>query len=206
VAVLALAVAFMAAPGCMYARYRLEDALDCADVGITVSTKPCWGIYGMGVSVGGGGYSNVEGTLFGIGGGRIGAVPHYEKCWALGVFGHETHGWGNYDKDDPETLHQQYVGAIGLALIPIQSRPSYMPTCTHYLHLGYVGFVGNLRYTEVVDFMLGFTGFDLAGDDGQMARWPWKPGWRAFPLLHPGEGGEQETGFSEEELELPDDL
>jgi len=40
-----------------------------------------------------------------------------------------------------------------------------------------VGFVGNLRYLEMLDFMLGFAAIDIAGDDGYTySRWPWQRG------------------------------
>ena len=44
-----------------------------------------------------------------------------------------------------------------------------------YIHLGWFGLVINARYTEVLDFVVGFTTLDLAGDDGiPVGRWPWK--------------------------------
>ena len=40
-----------------------------------------------------------------------------------------------------------------------------------------MGFVGNLRYLEMLDFMLGFAAIDIAGDDGYTySRWPWQRG------------------------------
>ena len=40
-----------------------------------------------------------------------------------------------------------------------------------------MGFVGNLRYIEMLDFMLGFAAIDIAGDDGYTySRWPWQRG------------------------------
>mgnify|MGYP005839246899 CR=1 FL=1 len=36
-----------------------------------------------------------------------------------------------------------------------------------------MGLVGNLNYYEVLDFVLGFVGIDLCGDDGVLlGRWP----------------------------------
>jgi len=206
--VLALGMLLVAAQGCAYVKHRVEDALDIADIGVSVSIKPCLAFYGCAVGVGSGGYSDVEGHLFGVGGGKIGIVPHYENCWGFVAAGHETHAWGDYSKDDPDTQHRQWVGAVGLALFPlVEARPSYYPTCTHYLHLGYVGFVGNLRYTEMIDFVLGFTTFDLNDDDGKpMARWPWKPGWSGWfrlpPMREEGAGEEEYYGTEYEGYEL----
>ena len=37
--------------------------------------------------------------------------------------------------------------------------------------------VGNLRYLEMLDLMLGFTTIDIAGDDGvKHGAWPWQRG------------------------------
>jgi hypothetical protein len=50
-----------------------------------------------------------------------------------------------------------------------------MPSCIHYLHVGFIGAAANLRYMEVVDFVLGLTTLDLGGDDGTaIGRWPWR--------------------------------
>lgn len=35
----------------------------------------------------------------------------------------------------------------------------------HSLHVGYVGLMGNLHYVEMVDFLLGWAGWDIARDD-----------------------------------------
>ena len=35
----------------------------------------------------------------------------------------------------------------------------------HSLHVGYVGVMGNLHYLEILDFVAGLPGWDLAGDD-----------------------------------------
>ncbi|MFW6162727.1 MAG: hypothetical protein ACODAJ_08135, partial [Planctomycetota bacterium] len=35
----------------------------------------------------------------------------------------------------------------------------------HSLHVGHVGLMGNLHYLEILDFVLGLPGYDIAGDD-----------------------------------------
>ena len=38
-----------------------------------------------------------------------------------------------------------------------------------------MGLVFNIRYTEIFDFLLGWYGLDIAGDDnGQRSHWPWQ--------------------------------
>jgi hypothetical protein len=161
--------------GCTYAKYRVQDLLDIADIGVSLSWKPGVALYACFASVAPGGFSYVDGYFLGWGGGRIGFTRHFETCWGLLVIGHEVHGWGDFDKDDTRTLHRQYTGA-GIVLFPaVESRPSYMPACVHYFHVLFLGLVGNLRYMEIVDFVLGFTTIDLNGDDGpQIATWPWR--------------------------------
>ena len=45
----------------------------------------------------------------------------------------------------------------------------------HYIHVGYVGIVGNAHYTQMADFVLGLFGLDIAGDDGRrLGLWPWE--------------------------------
>jgi hypothetical protein len=35
----------------------------------------------------------------------------------------------------------------------------------HYVHLGHVGLVANFHWAEILDFVLGWTTFDLEGED-----------------------------------------
>ena len=40
-----------------------------------------------------------------------------------------------------------------------------------------MGLVANVRFAEIADFLLGWTTFDLAGDDGKKpgeGDWPWR--------------------------------
>ncbi|NLW49723.1 MAG: hypothetical protein GXY85_02625 [Candidatus Brocadiaceae bacterium] len=172
----ALALVLALSQGCTYLRHRGEDLLDLGDFGVTLSIKPGLALYANGVSVSPGGLSYVDGYFLGLGGGRLGFTRHYQRCWGLFVLGHETHAWGDFNKGDPTTLNRQYVGVLGLPTFAIlQSRPAYMPSCIHYLHVGFFGVVANARYMEMLDFMLGWAYIDLARDDGRtMSRWPWR--------------------------------
>ena len=45
----------------------------------------------------------------------------------------------------------------------------------HTLHVGYVGLILNVRYLEILDFLTGWFGADLCGDDGRdYGKWPWQ--------------------------------
>ena len=38
-----------------------------------------------------------------------------------------------------------------------------------------MGLVGNANYYEMADFVLGFIGIDISGDDGRVVgKWPWQ--------------------------------
>jgi len=39
----------------------------------------------------------------------------------------------------------------------------------HYVHLGHVGLVANFHWAEILDFALGWTTFDLEGEDARRA-------------------------------------
>jgi len=168
--------AFMSS-GCTYLQYRGEDALEMMDIGITVSYKPGLAVwfaapFSLVAAIGG----HVDGYVIGIGGGRPFFTPHYLNAIGFVAFGFEEIGWGwEFDKDKPETLYRTYQGALGIPVSLFLARPAYVPTCTHEVHLGFIGVIANLRYMEVLDFILGFADLDIAGDDGdQLGHWPWR--------------------------------
>ena len=85
------------------------------------------------------------------------------------LYGMEDVYWGS------GSSRRHYRHPMGLYAVGNTYRlppPAYCPACTHYIHLICVGFVGNLRYAEILDFVLGFTTMDIACDDGRaMGRW-----------------------------------
>ena len=164
--------------GCSnYLQYRVDDALEVADIGITVSAKPGLAVYGDGVSVLPGGFGYVDGHFAGLGGGQLGVTRHYEGSVGLLVWGYEEVGWGDFDKNMVGTLDNQHVGVLGILATPFSRRPAYAPACVHYVHALFIGAAGNLRYMEAVDFALGFAGIDIAGDDGyKLGLWPFEGG------------------------------
>lgn len=177
---LIVAVAFGAAgcrsnPALRYVRYRAEDLADVADIGLTFSTRPYISLYACGVSIVTGGYSYFDGYFLGMGGGQVGFIPHYNHCYGLLFAGHEEIGFGSFDKTEPETLWTQNQGIAGVFMPPMDGTPAYVPACTHFLHLGFLGAVANLRYMEMIDFLLGLGGLDIAKDDGRkFGRYPWQ--------------------------------
>ena len=176
VALLAVAALVAGSTGCTYLTHRGEDFLEIADIGVTYSSEPGGAIYAWGVSFLGGGVANVDGYFIGWGGGQIGITRHYIDAWGLLAIGEEHIGWGDFDLNRPETLHNTYQGVLGLPHAFYYSGAGYTPACIHHLHIGWVGVVGNLRYMEMIDFILGWTTLDIGGDDGRkVGRWPWGP-------------------------------
>jgi hypothetical protein len=163
-AALALLLAAMSATGCQYAKHRLDDALEMFDIGISLSGKPCLSVYACGVSFITGGISKFDGVVVGMGGGFIGIVGHQNECFGLITAGTEHLVWTKGRKKRDYRHMQGWQATLSAGKI---YPPAYFPACTHYLHLFYFGLVGNLRYAEMLDFMFGFLGFDMAMDDGR---------------------------------------
>jgi len=166
---------FIGAGGCTYLRYRGEDALDMIDIGVTLSKKPGFAVYYDFVPLIPAGVGYVDGYFVGVGGGRVGWMPHYEESVGLGLWGQEKVGFGEFSKEKPETLNFQRSGIAGMIHGPFPG-PDYLISCPHYLHLGWIGLVGSPRYLQALDFVLGWTTLDICSDDGRpRGRWrrPW---------------------------------
>jgi len=158
-----------------YVRYRAEDFVEMVDVGFTFTPKPSIGLYWNSLDLLVAGYSDLDGYFVGLGGNQIGITRFYSNCYGLMV-SKERVGWGDFDKDDDDTLYVRYGGLGGLASLATGGGPEYTPACVHFMpHLGYVGVVWNARWTQILDFIVGFTTVDIAGDDGsQFGSWPWQ--------------------------------
>ena len=74
----ALAAAAAATTGCSYFRARGRDALDMADLGVTWSKRPQFGLYANCPFIAPGGYAKVDGKYAGIGGGKVGVMEHHQ--------------------------------------------------------------------------------------------------------------------------------
>ncbi|HUT36840.1 MAG TPA: hypothetical protein VNE39_25385 [Planctomycetota bacterium] len=165
----------------LYFQDRFEDLTEVADLGFTFTLKSGYVLY---VSAGslvpvGGGYFNGwflgfgGGQVFGIGHSRFLVTRHYFAGGGVGVWGYEEIGWDEYDTEDLSSFHCQDVGA-GLFVEPY-GRPGPFPSFRNQLHAGYIGIVANAHVYETLDFLLGFLGFDLSGDDGvRLGKWSWQ--------------------------------
>ncbi len=174
--VIALAALSAALAGCGgYLKARGRDAAQMVDIGLTKSQKPCTAFFLCGISIVGFGKANLEGTFSGIGGNQVGTTRCYYRSIGYGPWTYEEIGWGDFDVARPQTLYAQY-GAIGGWFHHFARKPGYAPACNHYIHFGRRGVVFNLRYVEILDFLLGWTTLDICGDDGDdpMGHWPWQ--------------------------------
>jgi len=158
--------------GCTYLKHRAEDLVETFDVGLMVSGKPGLAVYGCGASIACLGFSNVDGWCLGMGGGQVGIIRHKNTCYGRMFYGYEDMVWGRGGS------RRHYSHPQGLYSIAAESKlppPAYFPACVHYVHVLFIGAVANARYAEMIDFILGFTGFDMAYDDGRkMGKWFWQ--------------------------------
>jgi len=172
--------------GCVYLQNRGHDAADMFEVGITVSSKAQLAIYPAAyfnlVSLG---YSNVEGTYYGIGGRTIGSMPFKDKAsWGVVLWGYDNLNVGPFNPDDPHQAWRSDMakvkaqgnplpgdrpeysyGAITLAVEGHSAPPITYFQCRRNVHLGWIGIHASLRPLDIVDFILGWTTLDILGDD-----------------------------------------
>ncbi len=157
-------------PSSSFLGQRFDDLLDMGDIGFTFSFEPSFALYYDLTPLIPIGYSKVDGWFAGVGGGHVGIMRHYQRNLGLILYGEEEVGFARYDKDDDASLNRQKVGLLGIAQGLPERRfpgPDYTPSCLHYIHTGWFGAVANLRYLQMVDFLLGWFGVDLCFDDGR---------------------------------------
>lgn len=167
----ALIAVICALQGCAYMRCRANDFLDIVDIGLSFSSEPQYAAYLNFASLTPLGHGDVQGNFVGIGGGQLcGWSTHRERSVGLLLWGHEQIGFGYPDLNSlsPEerqrALNFQHVGALGLAQGPFPVT-AYLFSCVHYLHLWRVGGVFSVKYLQALDFLVGWTTFDICADD-----------------------------------------
>ncbi len=179
--VLLLAAVLWTAQGCKsvrdYAQYRVDDMMEMVDLGFTYTEEPSIGLYWNSLDLLVFGFAELDGYFVGLGGNQVGVTRCYVDCRGF-IVSEEKIGWGDFDKDDESTLYVRRGGLAGMASLSSGGSPDYTPACVHFVpHIGYLGFVWNARWTQILDFFVGFTTLDLAGDDGtQFGSWPWDQG------------------------------
>ncbi len=167
----ALVAVVCSVQGCAYMHCRANDFLDIVDVGLTFTDTPQFAAYADAFSLVPVGYGDVQGNFIGIGEGQFcGWSTHREHSVGIIGWGHEEVGFGYPDlnslspEEKERALNFQHVGVIGLYYGPLP-QSGYAFTCVHYLHLGYVGVVASIKWLQALDFIVGWTAFDICADD-----------------------------------------
>ena len=152
--------------GCAYLKDRGNDALDFAELGVTVSKRPAFSLYVGFLNILSLGYSRMDGTLYGLARRDAGAVPVRQYAGGVLLWGEEQMGyWADFDPADPNSPEAWRVGPIGLIQGPGPDERDEVLNCPKLLHLGWVGLHLNCHLGELADFLLGWTTIDFMGDD-----------------------------------------
>jgi len=171
--------------GCAYMRDRGADAADILDFGITTSAKPGFAVHLDFFNSLPVGYSNVEGKHIGWANRQAGILDFSDdSSWGAVLWGSQNLDIGELDPDNPHLMDPVRVRELRAAGNPLPVRtPRYnvgvvrmkqqknappWPTffcCRRNLHLGWIGFYLSLRPFDLVDFLTGWFGADLVGDD-----------------------------------------
>ena len=161
-----------------YLRNRANDAMDLADIGITITPalQPQFAAFFDFYNFTPLGYADVKGKLLGVGNRQIGWLDYEFQAWGLLVWGQRKYGAGKFNPADPHqarsnqkniTERQKYdVGFLG-SFAGKNPPPElwFMDCGPRILHLGWIGIVETSRWPDVVDFLLGWTTLDLLRDD-----------------------------------------
>ena len=166
----------------LYISDRFQDFTEVADIGFTFSTKSKFAFYESMGSLLPFGVSYVDGYFLGFGGGQflgLGAgdflvTRYYFAAGGMGVWGYEEIGWQSFDTDDLSTIRCQDVGPAAI-ILPPYGRPGPIPSFRLCVHGWLFGAVTNVHLFETLDFLLGFVGLDICGDDGVIVgKWWWQ--------------------------------
>lgn len=166
----ALILCAVALQGCNYLRYRYEDAVEIFDLGFTFTKTPQFSAYVNCPVILPIGYGKVDGTFVGMGDGKAGVMKHSHDVEGRLYWGRETDSWDSFDAETSDTLSVQEVGILGLTKEGARNKP-YKAMCRHYLHIGWMGVVWNVRWIDIPDFLAGIIGLDPLQDDGPDGGW-----------------------------------
>jgi hypothetical protein len=194
-AVLVMAATTACAGGCGYLADRGADLLDIVDAGVTLTSEPSFSLYyRLPVPVAGALEGKADGVFLGIGGGNAGLMRHHHRFYGtflsgdgagpdafwsrapvpLLLSGVEEAAFGDFDKANPEHVRRHPMGLFPMLRGDLPDV-QYACSCQHYVHVLFVGALLNLRYNECLDFVLGFSGLDISGDDHRpRGYWPWE--------------------------------
>jgi hypothetical protein len=164
VACLLVITAGLSGTGCTYLHNRGNDAADLIDVGVTVSDQPQFAFYMGFLNILSLGYSNVDGTLYGLAERHAGANEMRQNAGGVLLWGSEQLGYRDFDPADAGSPEPYKVGVIGLIEGP-GPTDGHVVNCPKLCHIGWIGLTLNCKFGELADFLLGWTTLDVMGDD-----------------------------------------
>lgn len=159
-----LMVLALGTTGCAYMRARGHDGAQIVDAGLTVSSKPGFSLYAGFLNILTLGYSHVDGHIIGVGDSHGGVVPMRQRAYGLLLYGTEQFAYGDFDPANSREPPPYHVGIAGLIAGPGPTDGNVV-NCPKLLHLGWVGLTLNCKFGELADFLLGWFGLDIMGDD-----------------------------------------
>ncbi|MHC4592240.1 MAG: hypothetical protein ACYS8L_06040 [Planctomycetota bacterium] len=183
-----LVVLALQATGCSspYLVDRGNDALDIMDLGLTVTPrlKPDLGFYFNFFDVTPVGYSHVRGRFYGLARRQFGGMDVRDDSWGVLLWGSEELQVGEFNPMDPHQVSQSEIRALQEAGEPLPERarrynvgvvrfaaednappwPTFL-CCRRMFHVGWIGVHNAMRPIDLVDFILGWSGLDIVGDD-----------------------------------------
>ena len=177
ISIVLLACTSFLTSGCAYLKNRGNDALDLFDLGVTVndSWMPGFGAYTDPFLVFPIGLSYVDSRFYGLSLRQISGFDYTNHSWGLVALGRERRGLGPFD---PTSLYQARkdqrqlterptydAGVVGLIAGKEPPPPLTAAVWKRGLHLGWLGIEYTCRFTEMYDFLVGWTTFDPMGDD-----------------------------------------
>jgi len=181
VCLLVLAGCVAGLSGCTYLSNRGHDLEQCINTGVTVSSTPQFSLYIDLFSVFPVGYSNFDGMLYGYANERGGAFRARHESAGAVLWGREQFGWGErFNAEDVNSPSPWRVGVIGLSNGPVPPKQETVNS-PKLLHLGWVGIAVYCRPNEMADFLLGWFGIDIMGDDKTGAEEAGEPAKAAEP-------------------------
>lgn len=160
-----------------YMQNRKNDLADIVDLGITVNGgKPQFGLFLDFFNITPLGWSNLHVTNIGLQNRSFGVMPYENKSWGLLLTGKELRGASdNFNPLDPHQARPDQKNltkrpAFDSGFISLAKGTNTPPvvqygTCNRGLHLGWIGLHATLRPIDLIDFVLGLTTLDIAGDD-----------------------------------------
>lgn len=168
----------LGASGCGYMKDRGHDAINMFDLGITVnkSWKPQFAFYFDFFNVTPTGYADLDTKVLGWGNRQIGWMDYNADAWGYMAHGEESHGYGVFNPGDPQqarpdqqdlTERPAYDVGFRGAFEEDNRRPPKIQhiQCDRIFHFGWIGIQNTMRPLGILDFVVGWTGYDLLGDN-----------------------------------------